>query len=158
MEKKESKEYVLGFAFSKDKNHIVLIEKQKPNWQKDMFNGVGGKVETFDKKPIYAMIREFKEETGVDTNITHWGQMFAKMVFNDDVMGGKAVVYCYRMSNDIIFDCKTMETEKIHILSTEQTSFLGYDSIIGKPCLKNLQVLIPMAADEDFIGCTLNIL
>lgn len=152
------KEYVLGFAFSKDKNHVVLIEKLRPEWQKGCFNGVGGKIEPIDKKPIYAMIREFKEETGVDTNITHWGQSFATMKFETDVMGGTAIVHCYRLFNDLIFDCKTIEDEQIHILSIDGISFLGYEQLINKPCLKNLQVLLPMAQDEDFIGCKLNVL
>jgi 8-oxo-dGTP diphosphatase len=152
------KEYVLGFAFSKDMNHVVLIEKLRPDWQKGCFNGVGGKIEPTDKKPVYAMIREFKEETGVDTNITHWSQSFATMTFENDVLGGGAIVHCYRLFNDLIFDCKTMEDEQIHILSVNGNSFLGYEPLINKPCLKNLQVLLPMAQDEDFIDCKLNIL
>ncbi len=153
-----NKEYVLGFAFSKDKNHVVLIEKLRPDWQKGCFNGVGGKIEPTDKKPIYAMIREFKEETGVDTNITHWGQSFAQMVFDTDIMGGTAIVHCYRLSNDLIFGCKTIEDEQIHILSVNGVSWLGFEPLADKPCLKNLRVLIPMALDEDFVGCTLNVL
>jgi 8-oxo-dGTP diphosphatase len=152
------KEYVLGFAFSRDKNHVVLIEKQRPDWQKGCFNGVGGKIELQDKKPVYAMIREFKEETGVETNITHWGQCFATMMFETDIMGGTAIVHCFRMKSDKIFECQTIEDEKIHILSIKCPSWLGYDCLESKPCLKNLMVLIPMALDEDFIGCKLNIL
>jgi len=56
--------YVAGFLFSPDLETVVLIEKQKPAWQKDKYNGIGGKVE--EGETCYAaMKREFEEETGV---------------------------------------------------------------------------------------------
>ncbi len=154
---KLEKAYVLGFAFSKDKNHVVLIEKQRPDWQKGCFNGVGGKIEPEDGNPFDAMTREFFEETGVATSVVDWSQ-FAEMIFDIDEAGNKGVVYCFRLNDDLIFDCKTMEDEQIHILCINGNSFLGYENLIGKPCLKNLKVLLPMAEDEDFNKCELNVL
>ena len=58
------KEYVLGFLFSPDKKEVLLLKKEKPAWQKDMWNGVGGKVEEGEAS-IQAMAREFEEEAGV---------------------------------------------------------------------------------------------
>ena len=55
------KQYVLAFAFTEDKSEIILIEKQKPDWQKGKLNGVGGKVELTDTNETEAMIREFRE-------------------------------------------------------------------------------------------------
>ena len=60
------KQYVLGFAFSRDKKDIILISKLNPEWQKGKLNGVGGKVEFEDASPMDAMYREFKEETGIE--------------------------------------------------------------------------------------------
>lgn len=58
--------YVCGFLFDeKDPNKVVLIKKNKPEWQKDKWNGVGGKVEVTDDTVSWAMQREFREETGV---------------------------------------------------------------------------------------------
>lgn len=63
--------YVLGFMFSPDLDQVVLIEKNKPDWQKGKLNGVGGKVE--DGEPwAEAMAREFKEETGLNTWPENW--------------------------------------------------------------------------------------
>lgn len=59
------KRYVLGFLFSgMAPTRVVLIRKNKPEWQKGLLNGIGGKVE--DGESTYdAMVREFKEEAGV---------------------------------------------------------------------------------------------
>lgn len=63
--------YVLGFLFREDRRSVVLIRKQKPTWQAGLLNGIGGKVN--DGEPIgSAMVREFWEETGVDTADCNW--------------------------------------------------------------------------------------
>jgi len=62
---------VVGFNFSEDRKKVLLIVKQKPEWQNGMLNGVGGHVgeeETLKK----AMRREFEEETGVVTQVSEW--------------------------------------------------------------------------------------
>lgn len=67
------KNYVLGFAFSADKQRVVLIRKNGASVSEHTgkLNGVGGKIEphetTYD-----AMSREFLEETGVDIPAEHW--------------------------------------------------------------------------------------
>lgn len=65
--------YTLGFAFnSKEKDMLVLlIRKLKPKWQEGKLNGVGGKIEQ-GETPIAAMVREFKEETNIQTSEKDW--------------------------------------------------------------------------------------
>ena len=36
--------YVVGFVFNKSKTEVMLIEKQRPLWQKNHFNGIGGHI------------------------------------------------------------------------------------------------------------------
>lgn len=136
------KQYVLGFAFSRDHKDIVLISKIKPQWQAGKLNGVGGKVEPNEKR-FYAMIREFKEETGVDTNITQW-QLFAKMIFTDDITGIPSEVHCFKLFDNLIYDCKTIEEEEIIRISV--------DTVLGgfTPIMHNLPILILLALNEDF--------
>lgn len=67
------KSYVLGFAFD-DLGRVVLINKQRPEWQKHKWNGVGGLIEPFDDGPATAMAREFREETGVEIPAEEWKQ------------------------------------------------------------------------------------
>ena len=64
------KNYVLGFAFDTNAENVALIEKQRPDWQKGLLNGIGGHIEAFES-PLEAMIREFREETGV--HVESWG-------------------------------------------------------------------------------------
>jgi 8-oxo-dGTP diphosphatase len=65
------KHYVAGFMFSPDLENVVLIEKQKPDWQKGKYNAVGGKIEE-GESPIQAMVREFEEEAFVSTKNSDW--------------------------------------------------------------------------------------
>lgn len=139
--------YVLGFAFTESKQMVVLIEKQKPEWQKGKFNGVGGKVEESDPDPMYAMTREFQEETGV---LIHTWDHFADMVFENDIMGGGAIVHCFRTFTNQVIECKTIEQEKIVIIHS--------DELNKYPVIKNLLILIPMAMDNDFQFAKINVL
>ena len=55
------REYVVGFAING--LDVLLIRKNRPDWQAGKLNGVGGKIEP-GEFPIEAMVREFQEETG----------------------------------------------------------------------------------------------
>lgn len=87
------KEYVLGFAFSERKKEILLIRKNRPEFQAGRLNGIGGKIENFEL-PIDAMVREFKEEANLDTNRETW-KLFCKL------SGEKELIYCYKSFIDI---------------------------------------------------------
>lgn len=139
-------EYVVGFAFSKDKSSIVLIKKNKPEWQRGKFNGVGGKIEG-NETPIQAMEREFKEETGVlfdpaENDYLAWHQ-FATLKFEG------CNLHCFRIFNNQIHQCGTMETEEIVVHPTHNISQ-------RQNLIPNLKVLIPMAMDEEFIFADIN--
>ena len=62
--------YVLGFAFHPARG-VVLIRKNRPEWQAGKLNGVGGKIER-GELPEQAMAREFEEETGYHTVAADW--------------------------------------------------------------------------------------
>lgn len=61
--------YVVGYAFEGER--CLLVKKSKPEWQKGLLNGVGGKIDE-NEAPISAMVREFKEETTIDTRLMDW--------------------------------------------------------------------------------------
>jgi len=68
-------DYCLGFAFTRDYSghpRVLLIRKTHPEWQAGKLNGVGGKVEPSDFTTHRAMVREFKEETGLDSIPAGW--------------------------------------------------------------------------------------
>lgn len=66
------KEYVLGFALSMDKSEVLLLRKNRPDFQAGKLNGIGGKIEKFDNLVVSAMTREFEEETGIKTTNKDW--------------------------------------------------------------------------------------
>jgi len=66
--------YVVGFLFDDfDENDklVTLIKKNRPSWQAGLWNGIGGKVEPGETN-YQAMVREFAEETGVQTYESDW--------------------------------------------------------------------------------------
>ena len=65
---KQKKKYVVGFMLDPTLSKVVLIRKQKPEWQAGLLNGVGGKIgdNIPGETPEQAIHREFKEEAGVD--------------------------------------------------------------------------------------------
>lgn len=65
------KKYVLGFAFTPDLENVLLIKKNRPEWQKGKYNGLGGKLKHFET-PLQAMVREFKEEADIETIEQDW--------------------------------------------------------------------------------------
>lgn len=62
-------EYCVGFAFYG--SDVVLIRKARPEFQKGLLNGVGGKIE-FGESAVQAMVREFFEETKTQTYNSQW--------------------------------------------------------------------------------------
>lgn len=71
--------YVLGFAFNDA--FVLLIEKKRPKWQAGRLNGVGGHIEE-NETPLDAMVREFREETGLHTTASQWEE-YATMKSHD---------------------------------------------------------------------------
>jgi 8-oxo-dGTP diphosphatase len=70
--------FVLGFPIYQAENsvRVLLHEKTKPQEHAGLYNGFGGKIEPVgddaEESPTDAMVREFKEETGVETLSRQW--------------------------------------------------------------------------------------
>ena len=64
-------QYVLGFAFEQASAQVALIIKARPAWQAGRLNGIGGKVEP-GETALQAMVREFREEADVSTEVGEW--------------------------------------------------------------------------------------
>lgn len=127
--------YVTGFAFSEDRTKVVLIQKTKPEWQAGKLNGVGGKVED-NESPGEAMVREFKEETGIETTVDSWIDICS--------IEGKdfQVNFFSRFDNDM-FEAKTTTEEIVAVYDVE------YAYEVPELYIPNLTWLIPMALDDN---------
>lgn len=97
--------YVVGFAFNRDLDTLVLIEKQNPTWQRGLLNGVGGKMES-QEHSLNAMVREFQEETGVQTSTAQWFPF-------GSLTGPSYSVFLFVMYDDIVRQCHTTTSEQI---------------------------------------------
>ncbi|WNL31412.1 NUDIX domain-containing protein [Arcobacter cryaerophilus gv. pseudocryaerophilus] len=52
-----------------DNEEILLLKKNNPDWQKGLYNGIGGKVE-LNTTPLETIIKKCQEELGA--NISNW--------------------------------------------------------------------------------------
>lgn len=133
------KKYVLGFAFSQDRNKVLLIQKNRPDWMAGHLNGIGGKIESFeiDRTPSSAMCREFWEECGINTTDQDW---FHYMT----VDGRNCQIWVYRSFMDIHnFETKTDE----EIVIKEIREIRCNDELIK---VSNLRWMIEAALDENY--------
>lgn len=137
------KHYVLGFAFNPQRTHVLLIRKDRPEWQAGRFNGVGGKVNSDYMEDFEAaMIREFKEETGIDTRFGDWSH-FA------DMCADNWTVHCFAHYDLLARPVEPQQGE------TEKPFWISLGNVYElKPCapgdgmmLSNLRWLIPLALD-----------
>jgi 8-oxo-dGTP diphosphatase len=109
-------DYVVGFAFTSGplpNTRVLLIRKNKPEWQAGKLNGIGGKIgdkpEYRHERPVDAMVREFAEETGVLSGAEDW-HLYAVMHDGQHEHN----VYCFESRVDRLYDkAETMEEEEV---------------------------------------------
>lgn len=128
----EKRDYVLGLIFSKDKQQVALIRKDRPTWQAGMLNGIGGKVE-LNESPVEAMVRECEEETTVVIPEEEWNYF---SLFKGDW----GSVYTFSAVIDDITTLKCPESEVIEYHDVNQLH-LEY-------LAPNILFLVPMALTE----------
>lgn len=120
--------YVLGFVFSPDEREIVLLRKNRPEWQAGKLNGVGGHVEE-DELIDNAMVREGREELGVELPWTGFASL----------TGRDFTVWCYRTEvSYAIIDALPWENDV-----GEEIQVLGLHDL--EDAIPNLSWMIPMA-------------
>ena len=80
--------YTIGAFFSSDLREVVMILKNRPEWQKGLWNLPGGHVEPSETSTA-CMAREFGEECGVWTRPKHWtrvGSIINKANYKVDIL------------------------------------------------------------------------
>lgn len=130
-------QYVAGFCFNYERTKVALVLKNKPDWQKGKYNGIGGKIEE-NESAVNAMEREFKEETGAD--VWAWNKF---LVYE----GEDYVVHFFKAFSKGIDEVNTVTDEEIRVFEIN-------GDLIGQPIIPNLQWLIPLALDKNVIECS----
>ncbi len=128
-------EYVVGFLFDLNFDKVVLIEKQKPEWQKGFLNGVGGKIEN-SETPTDAMAREFKEEVGY--YIKDW-ECICEMKAKD------CTIYFFKARFNTVMALPGEMPSK----TDEKVGVYRIANLFHLKTIPNLKWLIPMCLDPD---------
>lgn len=110
------KDYVLIYPHHNER--VMLIRKQRPDWQKGKLNLVGGKVESTDLDFESAAKREFREETGLDIlNLEkygaiqgEWGRVhvFAGYIKGDDLPISLNDESVYWYERNLVLSCPSL--------------------------------------------------
>lgn len=126
--------YTLGFMFDTDKKYVALMLKNRPDWQKGRYNGIGGKVEQ-GEHILTCMVREFREETGIVTHSSIWNN-FAIITDNDSFK-----THCFCCFTDDVFSVNTVTDEEVDLIHLNDIDY--------SQCVNALNVLIPSALAYD---------
>lgn len=123
--------YALGFLFDPYGEKVVLIRKRVPAWQRNRYNGVGGKCNE-NEPPDHAMQREFEEETGLC--IEDWQPVC-------ELSGDGFAVYVYAAYSENLHEVETQYEppgagEAVGIFPVNE---------LPPAALPNVRWLIPMA-------------
>lgn len=129
-------EYVLGFMFSPDGSHVALIRKNRPEHLKDKWNGIGGKMGSYEGS-YDAISREFKEETGISHKNWKWVGSFLRSNLDEQ---WKIMISIFAAVSDEIWRVQTITDELVEIAHVSQ---LGKEFILAD----NLDWMIPAAWD-----------
>lgn len=124
------KKYVLGFAFSEDRQEVLLLEKNRPEYQKGKLNGIGGKIRENETR-AQAMKRECMEECGLSLD---WKEKAL-------LKGPNFIIHVfYTFSNDI-YSFHQIEDEKLEIYNINKLHHLY--------TMDKVQYLIPFGLNEN---------
>lgn len=125
--------YVLGFVFNSTRDKVILIKKNRPAWQKGLYNGIGGKVE-LPETCLQAIVREFEEETGY--KIANWNYLLCLDAIKTR---NNYSVYVYHTIDDEAFNqVKSITDEEVYILDLSNWDYLRKNSVSNLPWLLDL--------------------
>jgi 8-oxo-dGTP pyrophosphatase MutT (NUDIX family) len=143
-------EYVSGLMFNHARTHVWLLHKAKgPKYLIDRWNGPGGKVqqgESYDE----AMVREWREETGMDTDCSHWEQFVH--------LTSESAVHPFSSTSTVRFYRAFVDEEEFALPRTTETEEVFKWPLSGLPeahavhrLARNLPVLLALALDQSGI-------
>lgn len=122
-------EYVAGLMFSPNGRAVALIRKERPDWMKGKLNAIGGKIEE-GESPYEAMVREFKEETGLLVD-SGWTRFLVLRTIHDTVIH--------------FFYIKSVLVHRVSTLTDEHVDVYSVKSATRHICVSNVPWIMRMA-------------
>ena len=125
------KKYTIGALFTPELDLVLLIEKQRPDWQKGKLNLPGGHIEEGETS-AECVRREFNEEVGVDIDTwLHVGKI-------DNAGNYYVDFFAAIIPEGMAVNAKTLTDEEVDWYEV-------YD--LPAKCISNLHWLVPFAAN-----------
>ena len=137
---KQIKAMTLGFIFDSSLREVLLIKKNRPEWQKGFHNGVGGHADTLEarlEKWEECFVREAKEETNLlldADRLVKIGRIRGENEKNPFIV----VMFAYRLKS-------TQERNVIDTITDEELVWVPIEDIDMIPLIENLRFIIPFA-------------
>jgi 8-oxo-dGTP diphosphatase len=130
--------YIYTLAFIKNKDEILLINRNKKPW-KGAWNGVGGKVQN-DETPLDCIVREIEEET---TLVIHPSQVQDKGILtwsNFEAIGLGLHIFLVEIEGEIPFQTPVKTAEGI--LDWKPISWIN--DLENEGIAKNIPYFLPV--------------
>lgn len=144
-----------------DENSVLLIQKNKPEWQKGFLNLLGGSVEK-GELPEHAAVRELFEESGLKPFNDHWSSEKPQVTVVEmgRIVGLEETVHCFRIFVENT-ELNPRPTE------TETVRWFNWHAVKDDPrLLPSMRVVLPLmlcgihnwqlTVHETFMGKELN--
>ena len=121
------REYVIVNAIG-SKGKVLLVQKERPEWQKGFFNLVGGKIE--NEGCAQAALRELKEETGLVGSVPNLMGL---------IEGENELVYCFNVHVVDSMPLRPRDGE------TEKVAWVEWADVVHDPrLLPSVRLIYPL--------------
>jgi 8-oxo-dGTP diphosphatase len=118
------------------RDRVILIRKNRPDFQKGKWNGIGGKLEA-NESPLDAMVREFREETGIVTQPTDWQLTLSMTGAADDANTKQGFCVWYYRTFVSVFPTIQQTTDEL-------VNIKYVDELYDTPTLDNMKWILPL--------------
>lgn len=112
-----TKRYVLAFLFDKDEENVLLIRKNRPDFQAGKLNGLGGKIKD-GETPLEAVSRVVAEESGINLPTHSYKSVGVIQNVNDEDENQFKVDIFSAEAN--ILEAKTLKDEEVSVFKATE--------------------------------------